>query len=351
MMGRRILETIRHEFSDAVDAEQITRAPRERADGRHHVCCPDVDKGAFAVPIDLVAYRSMGVRVRDRAGMDLPFSRGIMASAILATGLPTDDAYRIATDIQRQLDSAGIAELDADEMASLAAETIERIAGPSFAQRYRSWRAAKRIGRPVVVVLSGAPGVGKSWVATRLAVRLGMSRVVTTDTIREVLRTVIPATVLPELHASTYELDIPPVFAGFERQATVVASATARVAARLVSERRSVLLEGVHLLPGFVTRSMADHPAGPIVVERLLVLDDEGVHRAQLRQRARSEPDRQGGRTLDHLASIRHIQDHLLGHAARQGISSFDLAHPAELTQQIVDAVVADLAAMRASQA
>jgi 2-phosphoglycerate kinase len=283
------------------------------------------------------------VRVRDRVGLDLPFSRGIMASAILATGLPTDDAYRIASDIQRQLDSSGIAEIEADDIASLAAETIERYAGPSFAQRYRSWRAAKRIGRPVVVVLSGAPGVGKSTVATRLAVRLGMSRVVTTDTIREVLRTVIPPTVLPELHASTYELDVPPAFAGFERQATVVASATAAVATRLATERRSVLLEGVHLLPGFVTRNLADHPARPIVVERLLVLDDEGVHRAQLKQRARSEPGRRGDRSLDHIVAIRHIQDHLLGHAAREGIPSFNLAYQAELTQRIVDAVVADL--------
>ena len=203
----------------------------------------------------------------------------------------------------------------------------------------------KRIGRPLVVVLSGAPGVGKSMIATRLAVRLGISHIVTTDTIREVLRTVIPATVLPELHASTYELDIPPAYAGFERQASVVASATAAVAARLATERRSALLEGVHLLPGYVTRSLAGHSADPIVVERLLVLDDAGVHRAQLKYRAHSEPGRRGDRTLDDLAAIRHIQEHLVGHAARNGVPIFDLAHPAELTQQVVDAVVADRSA------
>lgn len=297
------------------------------------------------MPIDLVASRSTNVRVRDRVGLDLPFSRGIMASAILATGLPTDDAYRIASDIQRQLDSSGVAEIGADEIATLAAETIDRLAGPSFGQRYRAWRELKRIGRSLVVVLSGAPGVGKSTVATRLAVRLGISRIVTTDTIREVLRTVIPATVLPELHASTYELDIPPAYAGFERQASVVASATAAVAARFATEQRSVLLEGVHLLPGHMTRSLSGHSAGPIVVERLLVLDDAGVHRAQLKHRARSEPGRGGDRTLDHLASIRHIQEHLVGHAARNGVPTFDLAQPAELTQQVVDAVVADMAA------
>ena len=181
--------------------------------------------------------------------------------------------------------------------------------------------------------------------------RLGISRIVTTDTIREVLRTVIPSTVLPELHASTYELDIPPAFAGFERQAAVVASATVAVAARLATERRSVLLEGVHLLPGYITHSLAGHAANPIVVERLLVLDDEGVHRAQLKYRARSEQGRQGDRTLNHLAAIRHIQDHLVGHAVRRGVSSFDLAYPAELTQQIVDTVVANLSEVKSSLA
>ncbi len=66
---------------------------------------------------------------------------------------------------------------------------------------------------------------------------------------------------------------------------------------------------------------------------------------AQLKYRAHSEPGRRGDRTLDHLAAIRRIQEHLVGHAARNGVPVCDLAHPAELTQQVVDAVVADLSA------
>jgi 2-phosphoglycerate kinase len=295
------------------------------------------------MPIDPVASLSAIVRVRDRVGLDLPFSRGIMASSILATGLPTDQAYGIASAIQRQLDSGGPGEVSADALACLAAKAIDEMAGDSFGRRYRSWRATRRSGRPIIVVLSGAPGVGKSTVAARLAARLGISRVVTTDTIRDVLRTVIPPSVLPELHASTYELDVPPAYDGFERQAAAVASATMAVADRLTKERRNVLLEGVHLLPGLVTRSFAGHTDRPVVVERLLVLDDAGVHRAQLKKRSHDEPARRGDRTLDHLDTIRHIQDHLTGHAARNGIGSYNLADPTELTQQVVDAIVAAL--------
>ena len=58
-------------------------------------------------------------------------------------------------------------------------------------------RSAGGPGRPVVIVLGGAPGSGKSTLATNLAVRLDITRVVTTDAMREVLRVVVPATVLP----------------------------------------------------------------------------------------------------------------------------------------------------------
>jgi 2-phosphoglycerate kinase len=295
------------------------------------------------VPIDLVASQSVNVRVLNREAINLPFSRGIMASSILATGLPTDQAYRIASDIQQSLDARGVPNLAADDLAHLAAKIIDQVAGPDFARRYRSWRAVKRTGRPIVIVLSGAPGVGKSTLATRLAVRLGISRIVTTDTIREVLRTVITPAVLPELHLSSYELDIPPESAGFERQAKAVASATVAVAGRLATEKRSVLIEGVHLLPGFITRDLQGHKAHPIVVERLLVLDDEQMHHAQLTARAHSEPARAGSRTIERLSAIRNIQSILSNYATAQDIPIFNLSKRAELTQHLVDAVATQL--------
>lgn len=269
------------------------------------------------MPTDLSPHASRGViQVRDRAGVGLPFSKGLMATSILATGVETDVAFGIAAEIERELRHRGQGEIDADQLVKLAVKIITRNVGGDVADRYRAWRRAKRTGRPVFIALGGAPGIGKSTLATRLAVRLGITRIVTTDTIREVLRSVIPQTVLPELHVSTYEADdgtdgearLLPVF---ERQASAVGAATAAVIRRLAAERRSAIVEGVHILPGQLSRQLADDDSLPITVELLLTLRDEQLHRAHLTCRLHGEPARGGQRHLRRFANIRLLQQSL----------------------------------------
>jgi 2-phosphoglycerate kinase len=231
----------------------------------------------------------------------------------------------------------------------MAAEVIARSAGREAAERYLAWRRVKRSGHPLVICLAGAPGVGKSTIATRLAIRLGISRVVPSDAIREVLRTVVPESVLRELHVSTYECaggshDLADL-SSFRRQAEAVASACVAVAARLVTERRSVILEGAHLLPGEMRRQLASRAADAIVVELLLTVEEENSHRAQLSHRAGREPGRDGRRHLEKLDVIRRIQRELRRLAGESGVAEHDIAHPEDLTQRIVDQVAREIEA------
>lgn len=285
------------------------------------------------------------VEVLDRAGTGLPFSKGLMATSVLATGLRTEQAYAIAAEIQHRLIARRSQVIDADELADLAITTIEDLAGVVAAKRYRSWRRAKRTGRPVIVALAGAPGVGKSTIATRLAVRLSITRVVTTDTIREVLRSVIPRSVLPELHISTYETTEThpgdPPLGAFHRQSRAVSAATVPVAARLASEYTSAIIEGVHLMPGYLRQALADHPARPIVVEMTAILGSIETHRAHLVRRTHREPTRDGQRHLRHLERIRDLQGLLIEQAKAADVPVYDIAHSHDLTQRIVDEVVA----------
>ena len=286
--------------------------------------------------------------VHDRSGARLPYSRGIMATSLLATGLPTEEAYQLASHIQARLLQHDRSDVDAHELVEIAQATLDEHAStPGVSQRWMAWRSAKRSGRPIIVVLGGAPGVGKSTIASRLAIRLDITRVITTDAIREVLRLVVPAIVLPELHSSTYELidntnvGAQPAldFSRFDRQCESVGHAAAAVAARLASENRSMVLEGVHLLPGQLDKDLEQHPAKPIVIERLITIEQGARHGQNLTARSAAEPLRDGARHLDRFEIIRSIHSHLSSRAASAEVRTVDAYAAHALTQEIVDEI------------
>ena len=60
--------------------------------------------------------------------------------------------------------------------------------GAEAVGRFLMFQRLDRLDRPLIVMLSGTTGVGKSTLATMLAGRLGITRVIATDVIRQVLR-------------------------------------------------------------------------------------------------------------------------------------------------------------------
>ncbi|MBX3463689.1 MAG: hypothetical protein KF830_10985 [Planctomycetes bacterium] len=293
------------------------------------------------------------ILVRNHAGVTLPFSTGMLATSILVTGIATPLAYELAADIAAELHTGPAREVDGDDLVERVAVRLEARVDAAAAERYRAWRKARRCGRPLVLCLSGAPGVGKSTVATRLALRLGVQRVVPTDAIREVLRTVIPASVLPELHLAAYEAARTErrrdaADSAFVRQARAVGGALVAVADRMVREGRSVLIEGAHLLPGDVRDELRRRDSQAIVVELLCTMDDERLHRAYMLRRTRVDPAQPGLRHLRNFAAIRALQEDLRDWARAAGVLWHDLGNLHGLTESIVDRFVAEAQAAAA---
>jgi 2-phosphoglycerate kinase len=217
----------------------------------------------------------------------LPFSKGLLAQSFTATGLQPSKAYEVAQSIQDDLRERDELSISMDRLKELAIEYLERMAGERYAERYRHLAALSKIDTPVIVLIGGTTGVGKSTIAAEVAHRLGITRFVSTDSIREVMRGIFTEELMPALHASAFEawrsLRVPvphganPVIVGFREQAAVVTSGIKALIERSMKEGVSLVIEGVHLVPGYIGAS--EFP-GARVVQILIAVEDEDAHRS-----------------------------------------------------------------------
>ena len=127
----------------------------------------------------------------------LPFSKGLLASQVMVTGLSPYRSYQVAEAVEERLREHGLEAVTTEELARVAIEVVTELAGESYAANLARWRRVERLDVPLVILMGGATGVGKSTIATQLAARLGIVRVVATDAIREVMRSMLSAELMP----------------------------------------------------------------------------------------------------------------------------------------------------------
>lgn len=120
----------------------------------------------------------------------------------------------------------------------------------------RLWLAASH--EPVLVMIGGTSGTGKSTVSVEVAERLGIARVIGTDVVREVMRVTLGSTLLPALHASTFDagnrmrtnLDTDRLIRAFEQQTAIVQQGVIGAVRRVRKEGVPAVINGVHLVGG-----------------------------------------------------------------------------------------------------
>ncbi len=76
--------------------------------------------------------------------------------------------------------------------------------GPPYDQNYLVWKKFQQSGKPLLLMIGGATGSGKSTIATEIAHSLDIVRTQSTDMLREVMRIMLPPGLLPILHVSSF---------------------------------------------------------------------------------------------------------------------------------------------------
>jgi 2-phosphoglycerate kinase len=158
---------------------------------------------------------------------------------------------------------------------------------------------------------------------------------------------------MPTIHRSSFEagealageVKGDPTVAGFVEQSRLVSVGVDAAIRRALTEGWSIVLEGVHLVPGLVPEELE----GALVVHVIVAIPDEETHRLHFHVRDIATGGfRPMDKYLDRLDEIRVVQTHLVERAIRVGIPVVENANVERTIDEVVELVL--LAADRMRQ-
>jgi len=274
------------------------------------------------------------LEVEQRDGQVAPFSRLEYQHNLENIGLRSEEAMDIVATVYKHLVDRRIEKLTSRRLGELTYKYLQQSSelGPAVAHRWLVWRDFINSGKPLIFLIGGTAGCGKSTIATMLANRLDIVRTQSTDMLREVMRTMMPKQLMPALHTSSFtawtalpgkpevinEVSETLLVNGYRSQADLLAVAIEAVIQRALRERVSLILEGVHIHPAILEKLAKSNDA--IVMPIMLgVLKRKQLQR-RIRGRGTDAPQRRADRYLKHFDEIWRLQSYLLSEADRADI-------------------------------
>lgn len=259
-------------------------------------------------------------------GGDQPYSKGLMARALMRVGVSAVRAYEIARRVETDLLDRKQDTVELERLQELADEILGESEGEKAVGRLRRYRDLEELDVPIIVLIGGATGTGKSTVATEVAYRLGITRLTSTDFVRQTLRAFFSPEFMPSIHHSSFdagsglrsaeEEEVDPLLHGFLDQTRNVLVGVNAAIERSLAEGWSTVLEGVHLVPGMIAPI---HDA--LVVQCVLAIDSEEAHASHFWIRdIASDGARSLDKYLERLSDIRYLQDYIVERAKKDGV-------------------------------
>ncbi len=256
----------------------------------------------------------------------LPYSKGVMARALIATGVAAERAYELAQRLEADLAAREERSIDLDRLETLALEVLGDDEGSQAVRRLRRFGELRDLDLPIILLIGGATGTGKSTVATEAAYRLGITRVASTDFVRQTMRAFFAEEFMPSIHHSSFEAGRAfaevgeeggdPLLYGFLEQTRNVLVGVKAAIDRALQEGWSMVLEGVHLVPG-----MLPPIEGALVVQCVLAISNEEAHASHFWIRdSTSDGVRPVDKYLRALPEIRSIQQYIVERAHKAGV-------------------------------
>lgn len=180
-----------------------------------------------------------------------------------------------------------------------------------------------------IILLSGGTGVGTSTFSLELAKILNIPNIISTDSIREIIRSIISQGVNSTLEKSTYlsgqtinystkssVVKKAEIIRAYKIQSDSIAVGINGVISRAIIENMPLIVEGIHLIPGKFRETDLYKSGKNRLIEVLICIKDEAIHKNRFIKRQEQAPERKMEKYLDNFQEIRWIHDYLIKKAS-----------------------------------
>lgn len=332
---------------DEVTSVELRAEVRRRLESSGHLGALE----SYRLPLKAPAR----ILVRNRDGEESAFSRNRHELFLRASGMKPERAEQATDQLYQRLLATGVAAITTRALGYLTWLYLQQEVSKKAARRFLQWTEFEQSGRPLMLLISGTVGTGKSTVATEVAHVLGIVRIQSTDMLREVMRMAMNERLAPVLHRSSFDAwralpirddedrDRDQLVAdGYRSQSKLISVACEAVLQRAAEESVPVIIEGVHAHPELL-RSLPPEPPVIAVQVTLAVLKAKQL-KSRLKGRGRDAPKREARRYLECFDSIWSLQSYLLSEADRADMPIITNQEREKTVQQVITQVVNELA-------
>ena len=281
----------------------------------------------------------------DLNGRVIPYPTNVLLGKLRMSGLTDAEAYFVLAQTKSEFvhkhdipDSHTLSLFVRDLLSSHPKEFSKNFV---ILTEYEELRRTNLDIPPIILILEGASATGKSMLAVRMIENLSSTRMLSTDTIRQILRTSFSKGDYPELFCHTYQAHkykqtgpehLPDVVRGYLAQCKIIQPIVIDMVSLIPNEGVTAIIEGVHIIPGKIKES------NPEVIE-IIINPSRADHEAMFTSKhfagglltvSSSKKSR-----LAEFEATREIQEFMIDQARQANTHIIDFVEYEETEKQI----------------